>query len=88
MTLVLKSRGEPEALSALAQQEIRAVDPALPVYKVMPLSEVVSESVAEPRFNTFLLGIFAATAILLAAIGLYGLMLITSASDSARLASG
>ena len=74
MTLVLKSRGEPEALSALAQQEIRAVDPALPVYKVMPLSEVVSESVAEPRFNTFLLGIFAATAILLAAIGLYGLM--------------
>ena len=74
MTLVLKSRGEPEALSALAQQEIRAVDPALPVYKVMPLAEVVSESVAEPRFNTFLLGIFAATAILLAAIGLYGLM--------------
>jgi putative ABC transport system permease protein len=74
MTLVLESRGEPEALTALAQQEIRAIDPALPVYKAMPLSEVVSESVAEPRFNTFLLSLFAGTAIILAAIGLYGLM--------------
>lgn len=74
MTLVLKSRGEPEALRALAQHEIHAIDPALPIFKVMPLSTVVSDSVAEPRFNTFLLGIFAATAILLAAIGLYGLM--------------
>ena len=74
MTLVLKSRGEPEALTALARQEIHAVDPALPIFKVMPLSTVISDSVAEPRFNTFLLGIFAATAILLAAIGLYGLM--------------
>ena len=74
MTLVLKSRGEPEALRALAQHEIHAIDPALPIFKVMPLSTVVSDSVAEPRFNTFLLGIFAATAILLAAIGFYGLM--------------
>jgi putative ABC transport system permease protein len=40
----------------------------------MPVSTVVSDSVAAPRFNTFLLGIFAATAILLAAIGFYGLM--------------
>ena len=75
MTLVLKSRAEPEALTALAQQEIHAIDPALPIYKVMPLSAVISDSVAETRFNTFLLSsIFAATAILLAAIGLYGLM--------------
>jgi len=74
MTLVLRTQGDPEAVTAMASAEIRNVDPNLPVYKVMPMGQIVSESVASPRFNTFLLTVFAVTAIVLASVGLYGLM--------------
>lgn len=74
MTLVLKTRGDAESVRAQASREIRAVDPDLPVYKIMTLRQVVTESVAEPRFNTFVLAIFGLGAIVLAAVGLYALI--------------
>ena len=53
------------------RSEVRRLDPELPVDRVLPLREVVSESVAAPRFRTLLLGVFAVTALLLAAIGVF-----------------
>jgi putative ABC transport system permease protein len=63
--------------AALAQAVIRAVhqfDPNLPVTHVMTLDELASESVSPRRFSTFLLSVFAGLALLLAAIGIYGVM--------------
>jgi putative ABC transport system permease protein len=50
------------------------VDPAIPVTKVRTMSEVMSISLAAQRFNTLLLGVFAAVALLLASVGLYGVL--------------
>lgn len=56
------------------KKAIWKVDPAMPVTRIRPMSEVMAISLAEQRFNTTLLGIFAAVALLLASIGLYGVL--------------
>jgi predicted permease len=74
MALVARSPGGTPAVATALRAEVKALDPELPVDRVQPLSEVVHASVAEPRFRTMLLGAFAVTALLLAAIGVYGLI--------------
>ena len=74
MALVARSPGGPGAVASTVRAEIRAIDPELPVDRARPLREVVDASVAEPRFRTMLLGGFAVTALLLAAVGVYGLI--------------
>ncbi len=74
MALVLRTRGDPAELSTAVRNELRAIDPNQPVFNVRTMTEVVSGSVAAPRFRTVLVGIFASLALLLAAIGLYGVM--------------
>jgi predicted permease len=72
--LVVRTHGDP----ALAQETIRVavqeMDKSVPVYQVSTLEDYVSKSAAPPRFQTFLLTCFAAIALMLAAIGLYGLL--------------
>jgi putative ABC transport system permease protein len=51
---------------------VRRIDPNLPLYQLMPMSELVSESAAAPRFRTLLLAIFAGVALTLALVGVYG----------------
>jgi putative ABC transport system permease protein len=55
-------------------QEVRAIDPALPVTAVQTMTEVVRTSAATPRFNTLLVGAFALLALLLAGIGIAGVL--------------
>ena len=74
MSLVARSPGGAGAVASAARAEIHALDPELPVERARPLTEVVHASVAEPRFRTMLLSGFAITALLLAAIGVYGLI--------------
>jgi predicted permease len=74
MNLVVRSAGGTAAIGSAVRAEVRRLDPELPVDKVRPLDQIVSESVAEPRFRTMLLGTFAITALMLAAIGVYGLI--------------
>jgi putative ABC transport system permease protein len=61
-------------VASAVRAEVHRIDPELPVDRVQPLSTILSESVAEPRFRTLLLGVFALTALALAAIGVYGLI--------------
>ena len=62
------------AVTSLMRKELAAADPDLPYGDLMTLQSVVDRSVDEPRFRTLLIGIFAVLALLLAAVGVYGLI--------------
>lgn len=75
MALVARSSGSnPLLLASPLRQAISEIDPNLPIFQLQTLDELVKSSVAQPRFNALLLGLFAGLALLLAAIGLYGLV--------------
>jgi predicted permease len=70
----IRSGGDPMALQAAFRAAVRDMDKSVPVYQVSTLEDYLSKSAAQPRFQTFLLTCFAAIALILAAIGLYGLL--------------
>jgi putative ABC transport system permease protein len=72
--LVIRTAGEPASLAAAVRKEVGALDPQQPVAAVKPMAQWLSESVAQPRFRTLLLGVFAAIALLLSVLGIYGVM--------------
>ena len=79
LRIAVRGEVEPGALAPTVRARIRALDPALPVASVQTMKEIVSRSAAVPRFNALLVSLFAALALLLAAIGVGG-MLATSIS--------
>jgi putative ABC transport system permease protein len=74
MTLVARTEGDPLSLSSSVQREVQALDKDQPVADVRTMEQLLSASVARARFSTLLLGIFAGVALLLAAVGIYGVM--------------
>src|ERR1051326_1986521 len=72
MSLVVRSSVEPSSLSASVRQVVNEVDKSVPVSQVNTMDHVVSESITQPRFNLFLLGLFGTVAMLLSAAGIYG----------------
>ena len=70
LSWAVRASVDPSALSAAIQREFLIVDPQLPVAKVRTMDQVISESTARQNFNMLLLTIFAALALLLAAIGI------------------
>ncbi|HEU4597852.1 MAG TPA: ABC transporter permease [Pyrinomonadaceae bacterium] len=72
--LAVRTLGEPEALTASVRGVIRELDRDLPVYKVTTMEQLVSDSMAQRRFSMLMLGIFAVVALLLASVGLYGVL--------------
>jgi len=72
--VTVRSTGAESAVTALMRKELSAADPDLPYGDLMTLQSVVDRSVDEPRFRTILIGIFAVLAVLLAAVGVYGLI--------------
>ena len=65
---------DPSALSGAVQRVAQGLDPDQPMYKVRTMHQLMAESIARRRLATTLLGVFAGCALLLAAIGLYGVM--------------
>ena len=74
MTIVLKASGDPNQLIAAARQQVKAIDPDQPIYSIRTMDEIRAESVAPERLNLTLLSIFAGIALVLAVVGIYGVM--------------
>ena len=74
MTLVARTDGNAEMLTAAMRDAVRSVDPGLPLYSVATMEQRMSDSLAQDRFNTLLLGLLGAIGLLLAAVGIYGVI--------------
>ncbi|HUQ89968.1 MAG TPA: ABC transporter permease [Vicinamibacterales bacterium] len=72
MTLVVKTDRDPLALTGPLRDAIREIDRNLPVSDIRTMEQVAASALSQPRFVTFLLALFAGTALTLAAIGIYG----------------
>lgn len=74
LNLVVRTSAEPASLTRPILEEVWRIDRNLPVAKIRTMDEILSGSVAQPRFYALLLAVFAGFALLLAAVGVYGLM--------------
>jgi putative ABC transport system permease protein len=79
MTLVVRTAGDPLALAGPVRRELAAVDKDQPFYNARTLEQVLSQSVSRQRFQTLLTAIFAGVGLLLAAVGIYGVISYTVA---------
>jgi predicted permease len=74
LSLAIRTYADPLTLAATVQKEVQAIDPEQPVYRVRTMQELLGGSMAPRRLLTLLLSIFAGAALLLAAVGIYGVM--------------
>ncbi|MDQ3473684.1 MAG: ABC transporter permease, partial [Acidobacteriota bacterium] len=74
MTLVVRSSGDPTALAAVLREEVSAVDKDQPLSEIATMEQHFAKAVAPQRFNLMLVGLFAALALALATIGVYGVI--------------
>jgi putative ABC transport system permease protein len=74
MTVIVKGASDPNQLIASVRQQVKAVDPDQPIYNIRTMNEIRDESVASERLNLMLLSIFAGIALVLAIVGIYGVM--------------
>ena len=74
MALVVRTTGDPSSLSTAIRSEVLQLDKEQPISNIRVLNRIVSTSVAQQRFSMLLLGIFAAVAMVLAGIGIYGVL--------------
>ncbi|HJQ25710.1 MAG TPA: ABC transporter permease [Blastocatellia bacterium] len=74
MNLVVRTTGDPARLTSSVRQAILDVDPGQPIYDVKTMDQVVSDSLSQPRLYSVLLGVFAGVALILAGVGIYGVM--------------
>jgi predicted permease len=72
MTLVIRTDGDPLAIAGQVREAVRGIDRNLPLSAVRTMDDVTASALAEPRFVTLLLAVFAAVALTLAAVGIYG----------------
>ena len=74
LTVVIRTSGDPRNAAALLREKVKELDPLQPIFNVRSMEEWLSTSAAQPRAYTLLLSIFAGLALLLACIGVYGVL--------------
>jgi putative ABC transport system permease protein len=74
MSLVIRATQEPTRLASAVRSEVQALDPSLPVSNVKTISQMIDERISAKRLMTYILAVFGLTALLLAAVGIYGVM--------------
>ena len=74
LTLVVRSPLAPAAVATAVRMQIEGIDRNVPAFSIRPMNQIVDESVSQPRFRTVLLGIFSLAAVLLACLGIYGVI--------------
>ncbi|MPY90487.1 MAG: FtsX-like permease family protein [Luteitalea sp.] len=74
MSIVVRAAGDPLALTSTIRRELKALDPNLPAPEFRTFEQVLADSVSRPRFFTTLLSLFSAVALILAAVGIFGLL--------------
>ncbi len=74
MTVIVKAQSDPNQLISSLREQVKTVDPDQPIYNIRTMHEIRAESVASERLNLTLLSIFAGIALVLAVVGIYGVM--------------
>jgi predicted lysophospholipase L1 biosynthesis ABC-type transport system permease subunit len=74
MSIVIRTTGDPMSLANLARNEIHSVDPTIPVTNIRTMDEIFAASIEQQRFSMLLVGLFGGLALVLAGIGIYGVM--------------
>jgi putative ABC transport system permease protein len=74
MTIVARTKSDPREVAGSLRSALTSIDKSLPVYEIKPMTEYLRDSLSRRRFNLVLLSVFGAVALLLAAVGIYGVI--------------
>ncbi len=86
MTLAVRTEGDPATLTAAVRQAAARIAPDLPLFDLRPMNAVIAESIAQPRIQTWVVALFAGLALLLAGVGIAGVVAYTVAQRTPELA--